>query len=92
MLPDEIELACMKPFAPVPDPPFLLTQRIKKRKIYINKSFELSRVKKDHLISQSRNSNTQVPPQSLLWKKIGKLDEYLEEHNMKVYKRKLLEL
>ena len=78
VVPDDIELAALEPFAPVPDPPFLLTQRLKKRKIYTNRCFEMSRVQREKKTPHIRSSNVQVPRQSLLWKKIDKVDEYIE--------------
>ena len=65
---------------------------MRRKKIYTNRSFDLSRIKKEPKVSLLRNDNLQIPAQSLLWKKMHKLDEYIEEHSMKVYKKKLLEI
>ena len=77
---------------PSPEPHFFLSERMRRKKIYTNRSFDLSRIKKEPKLSLTRNDNLQIPAQSLLWKKIDKLDEYIEEHSMKVYKKKLLEI
>ena len=65
---------------------------MRRKKIYINRSFDLSRVKKEPKVPLLRNDNLQIPVQSLLWRKIEKLDDYIEEHSMNVYKKKLLEI